>query len=157
MQVSRLLFVISFVRRYEPGWPITIFCPVYVTFVGRGEILATVNPLGRVALRPSRLVTTTFQEPVAAIDGIPNWQVIFVGETTTTFAAGTSAEPVRVSLTFAPAWNSVPARFVTATVEPCIPVFGAIDVTPRAQTVIMPVRVSVSDCPSALPTVSETV
>ena len=41
MQISWLLFVISFFRTYVPGWVITIFCPLYVTSVAAAGVAAT--------------------------------------------------------------------------------------------------------------------
>jgi hypothetical protein len=89
----------------------------------------TVNPFGSDPPRPPGFVTTTFQLPVAAVDGNATWQVIFVEEGTTTFVAAMSGDPVRVSLTVAPAWKPVPVRFVMATVDPEMPVFGDTAVT----------------------------
>ena len=159
MQVDRLQFETSEARYYEPGAEITSFCPVYVRPVPAGTYLETVNPPARAALWPPGLVTTTFQVPVAAVMGRPNRQVIVVGEATTTFVAGIlSAEPVLASFTVAPAWKPLPTSFVTATVDPCIPVFGVTETTENGDwTVIMPVLVSVPDWPAALPTLRETV
>ena len=91
--------------------------------------LVTENLLARVALAPPGLVTTTFQAPAVAVSGIAIWHVIFDAETTVTALATISAEPTRVSLTIAPDWNPVPARFVIAKEEPCAPVLGVIEVT----------------------------
>ena len=101
---------------------ITIFCPAYVTPVPAGTYVETVNPPARVALWPPGLVTTTFQGPVAAVDGMPNWQVIAVGETTTTFMPGmlSRTRPGRASRSRR-AGSRSPASFVTAIVDPCEP------------------------------------
>ena len=105
------------------------------------------------------MVTTTFQAPVAAVDGTATWQAIFVDETITTFVAARSEDPERVSLTVAPFWKPVPARSVIATVDPRVPVFGVIDETAGGgvPTDTRFAFISVSDCPAAFQTVSETV
>ena len=66
----------------------------FVTGPG-GVFTPMVNPFARVALRPPGLVTTTFQVPVAAVEGRANVQVIAVDQATTTFVAAISADPAR--------------------------------------------------------------
>ena len=93
----------------------------------------TVNPLTRVPLPPSGLVTTTFRGPTAAFKRL-NLQVIAVAEDTVTFEALIVVFPLMVSFMVAPATKLVPLIVTDTALLPFIALLGVIEVTVGAVT-----------------------
>jgi len=74
----------------------------------------------------SGLVTTTFQTPVPALEGMANLQVINSGDDTDTLDATMDVSPFLVRLTFAPDTKYFPLSAVIETVVPVLPEPGSI-------------------------------
>jgi len=85
-----------------------------------------VNPFCHVYACLSGLVTTTFQTPVPASEGMANLQVINSGDETDTLDATMDVSPFFVRLTFAPDTKYFPLSAVIETVVPVLPEPGSI-------------------------------
>jgi len=151
------------------GSPVTLESGIMLVIIGAGFF--TVKPFARVPDCPPGLVTTTFHEPTAALDGNAKVQIILLVDANTPDAV-IFWLPNRVRLTVAPVWKLVPPRLVILTVVPLIPVFGVMLVTVIAggavvavvAVVVVAVVVvvfvivnafpSVAACPSGLVTVT---
>jgi hypothetical protein len=132
----------------QPRFPVVGFLAVRV-----GALPVIVNPLARVPVFPSGLVTVT----LLRAEGAPvrsKVQVIWVADATTTLVAAISGPAEAfTSLTVAPFWKLVPARLVILTVQPRTPVFGVMLVTVGALLVTVKPDTRVPDFPSVLVTV----
>ena len=74
------------------------------------------------------MITVTFHAPIAALEGMSNWQVILDIETIVTLDPAIGAEPLS-NLTIAPVRKLVPVNVVIFTVAPAMPEFGVMPVT----------------------------
>jgi hypothetical protein len=132
----------------QPRFPVVGFLAVRV-----GALPVMVNPLARVPVFPSGLVTVTLLRAAGA-PVRSKVQVIWVADATTTLVAVISGPAEAfTSLTVAPFWKLVPTRLVILTVQPRTPVFGVMLVTVGALLVMVKPDVRVPDFPSVFVTV----
>lgn len=74
------------------------------------------------------MITVTFHAPIAALEGMTNWQVILDTETIATLDPAIVAAPLP-SPTVAPERKLVPVNVVIFTVAPAMPELGVMPVT----------------------------